>query len=95
MLSDAQPAQTTATAALLAAATALDYALFLGWDQVEDRDPATGALTGPYGAWQVAGCLLVLLALGLWAARHRQPLVVFTVPLVFTLCWAVDAATGL
>lgn len=87
-----QIATATATAGL-AALTALDYLAFLGWDQAKDRNPVTGAQTGPYETWQVVGCASVLLALGLWAARSGPAALVFVVPLVFTLCWAASAST--
>jgi hypothetical protein len=38
---------TAAAAVALAAATAVDYLAVLGWDLTKDRDPVTGALTGP------------------------------------------------
>jgi hypothetical protein len=81
-------------AAGLAAATAATYGAFLGWDQDKDLDPATGQLSGPYQAWQVVGCGVVLATLAFAAGwRGRMWLASIAVPAVLTACFAVDAAT--
>jgi hypothetical protein len=80
---------------LLVTATVLNYLIWLGWDQHRDIDPVTGAVTGPYEAWQVicAGAVLLPLALlARWQRRVRLAAVV--IPATFTACWTVDAATG-
>ncbi|MGW7665647.1 hypothetical protein ACWGJX_00495 [Streptomyces sp. NPDC054775] len=46
------------------------WAAWLGWDQHRDVQP-DGTTTGPYGAWQVIGLLLTLLAVVYWAASRR------------------------
>ncbi|MEW2356289.1 hypothetical protein [Spirillospora sp. NPDC029432] len=56
-------------AALTFAATLLNWYAWLGWDQRRDEHP-DGHTTGPYEAWQVAGLVLVLLALALAAAWY-------------------------
>ena len=79
--------------ALLFAGTAAAYLALLGWDQTAEVDPATHSQTGPYGAWQVVALVVLLFALGVWAAAQRAPHMVFAVPAVLTVCWTVDAVT--
>ena len=80
---------------LLVPATALDYLIWLAWDQRRDIDPVTGSVTGPYEAWQVLGVGAVLLVLALIAGWQRRALLAtVAIPAAFTACWAVDAATG-
>lgn len=92
-LASMKPHGATAVAAAgLAIATAVNYATFLGWDTTKGQDPETGSVTGPWATWQVVGCVVILLALGLWATRRGPAGLVFVVPLVFTACWTVSAA---
>ncbi len=81
-------------AAALTVATVLNYAAWLAWDQERDLNPVTMAETGPYEAWQVIGAASVL-ALLAFAAGWRQHLLlaIVVIPTVFTMCFAVDAAT--
>jgi uncharacterized membrane protein YfcA len=81
-----------AVAASLVVATAATYAALLSWDTHKTIDPSTGTLTGPYSAWQVIVCGLVLVALGAMAVRRGHRGLVFVIPGVFTLCWSVQAA---
>ena len=77
---------------VVAAAVALVYAGFLGWDQARDVDPGTGATTGPYGTAQVLACgVAFLLVVALGGARAPVASAV-TGPLSFTVLWSVDAA---
>jgi peptidoglycan/LPS O-acetylase OafA/YrhL len=79
----------------LGAATAATYGAFLAWDQHKDYDPATGQLSGPYKAWQVVGCGVVLAGLAFETGRRgRMWLASIVVPVVLTACFSVDAATG-
>jgi hypothetical protein len=47
----------------LALAVVACWWLWLGRDTVRDVDPVTGAVSGPYSAAQVAGCVLCLVAI--------------------------------
>ena len=90
-----RPARATVLAggALVAALTATAWYGWLGRDHEYQVDPVTGAVSGPYEAWQVAGCVLSLLALALAAGVLLRPLVpLAVVPPAFTVAWSVDAA---
>lgn len=68
--------------------------VFLGRDTVRDVDPATGAVTGPYGAPQVVACALVLVALVVAGALTVPAWVaVLAVALPFTVAWTAQAAS--
>ena len=79
-------------AALLAVATAATWFAWLGWDDEYQVDPATGSSSGPYEAWQVVGCVVTLLVLGLAVGVLFSPWLLAVVPPVFTVAWTVDAA---
>jgi hypothetical protein len=80
-------------AVLLVTLTAGNYLVWLGWDQRYDVD-AEGVVTGPYEPWQVIGLAVVLGGLAAFAGGRRQPEVaVAAIPVVITVCFAVDAAT--
>ncbi|MBE1530441.1 hypothetical protein [Actinomadura algeriensis] len=88
----------TAAALLLVLAAAANWAVWLGWDQHRDVRP-DGSETGPYQVWQVAGLILVLIALTVVAAALRHPVAAVAGPVLGTmiaLCadWS-DDATGL
>jgi hypothetical protein len=77
----------------IAAATVATYFGWLGWDTEYQVDPVTQAESGPYEAWQVAGCVVTLLVLALVAGLVFLPWVVAPVMTVsFTVAWAVGAA---
>ena len=81
---------------LIAAAvvlSALAWVGWLAWDHEYQVDAATGISSGPYEAWQVQGCVVMLLAAAVLAGLARpaaQAALWVTVP--FTACWVVDAA---
>lgn len=80
-------------ALLLATGAAAAHAAWLGWDQEYQRDPVTGASSGPYETWQVLGCAITVAALALGAGLLRRPgVAVGVVPAVFTTAWSLDAA---
>jgi hypothetical protein len=80
-------------AALLAAATLVNYLAWLGWDQRKDVQP-DGTETGPYHAWQIAGLVLVLGALTVAAAWRGHPTVAaIAITAAMIAAYAVDAAT--
>ncbi|MFD0899653.1 hypothetical protein [Actinomadura sediminis] len=88
----------TAAFLLLAVAAAANWAAWLGWDQHRDVHP-DGHETGPYQPWQVAGLILVLVALTAAAAAYRHPVTAVAAPVLGTmtaLCadWS-DDSTGL
>lgn len=80
------------------AVAALTVAAWAGWVSWEDgyhTDVATGATSGPYAWWQVAGCVLSLLVIAAVAPRWLNPLVVVPVMAAcFTIPWAISAATS-
>ncbi len=67
--------------ALLALTAAACWWTWMGWDRP------------PYEVWQVAGCAVCLLAVGVLAAR-RLPLwvVIPVLPLAFTAAWVSSAS---
>ncbi len=80
--------------ALVLAVTAfLAHAAWLGWDHTYQQDPVTGLTSGPYEAWQVAGCVVTLAVASVVAgARHHPWLALAIIPAVFTLIWSIPAA---
>ncbi|MFD0821290.1 hypothetical protein ACFQ0D_23955, partial [Micromonospora zhanjiangensis] len=67
----------------LAAASLAAWWLWLGTDRRYETDPTTGATTGPYQPWQVAGCVLTLVALAVGGGLLTRPwlvVVAVTVP---------------
>ncbi|GGV01624.1 hypothetical protein GCM10010182_18970 [Actinomadura cremea] len=86
----------TAAFLLLAVAAAANWAAWLGWDQRYDLHP-DGRQTGPYQPWQVAGLVLVLVALTVAAAAFRHPVTAVAAPVLGTmtaLCadWSDDSS---
>ncbi len=83
------PTLTTLTVVVL---TVVAWWIFLGRDVVREVDPATGNVTGPYGAPQVIACVLVLIALvvvGTLAAPAWVAVLAVAVP--FTAAWTIQA----
>lgn len=83
--------QATGVAAV-AVLSALSWFAWMGWDhqyQIVDGEP-----TGPYEAWQVAGCVLSLLAVfvGALLLRVRAWAAAAALVLAFTIAWTVQAA---
>ncbi|MFJ1753148.1 hypothetical protein [Kitasatospora sp. NPDC088134] len=54
-------------------ASALAWALWLGWDQRKDVHP-DGSETGPYQPWQVVGLVLTAAAAVCWSAYRGRAL---------------------
>jgi hypothetical protein len=81
---------------LLAAATAAAWFAWLGWDHEYQTDPVTGIASGPYEAWQVIGCVLTLIVIGVAAVVLRvQPVVAaLTMTLAFTVSWGLTEMPG-
>lgn len=78
---------------MLALGAFVSYMSWLGWDQEYQRDPVTGASSGPYEAWQVLGCAATLSVLAVVAGLLARPaLAVAVIPTVFTLTWSVEAS---
>ncbi|MDR6172769.1 hypothetical protein QE364_001479 [Nocardioides zeae] len=76
--------------AVLAAAAWFGW---MGWDDEYQVDAATNEISGPYEAWQVIGCVLTLLVLGVVAARRWRPFATAIVlSLAFTAAWSLTAA---
>jgi hypothetical protein len=79
---------------LLAAATVACWAVWLAWESGYHTDAATGAVSGPYSWWQVAGCGLTFAVLAAVAGRRLHPLIVALVMAVsFTAAFSVQAAS--
>ncbi|MEV5829347.1 hypothetical protein AB0L25_27675 [Spirillospora sp. NPDC052242] len=81
---------------LLAVAAAANWAAWLGWDRHYDVHP-DGRVSGPYQPWQVAGLVLVLVALTVAAAAFRHPVTAAAAPVLGTmvaLCadWSDDSS---
>lgn len=71
----------------------ITYGVFLAWDRALDVDPATGVETGPYQAWQVIGCAVVLTALAYAGGAAQQVLATSaSLTVAFTTAWSVQAA---
>lgn len=85
---------TAAAVVVLAALTAAVHLAVLGWDTGYDVDATTGQVSGPYAVWQVALAGALLLLLGLAAAWRGPAWLVAVVPVVFTVAWAVSAASA-
>lgn len=65
---------------------------WFAWDTVAGTD-AAGAQTGPYEAWQVAGCVLSWTALVWLGVRVLRPFLLITaLPAGFTAAWILTAA---
>lgn len=78
---------------MLALLTVAAWWLWLGWDTRYDVDPATGARSGPYEVWQVAGCVLTLLALAVAGGLLLRPWIVpLAMTPAFTVPWSLSAA---
>ncbi|MCC2316151.1 hypothetical protein [Cellulomonas xiejunii] len=77
--------------ALLAA---VSWFAWMGWDTQYRTDPATGAVTGPYEAWQVVGCAVCLVVVTVLAARVLGAWrAAVTVALAFTVAWSLTQAS--
>lgn len=65
----------------------------MAWDHGYQTDPATGVTSGPYQGWQVVGCVVCLVALGVGASvRLPAWLVIPVMPVAFTAAWSWTAA---
>lgn len=77
-------------ALVVAGVTVAAWAAWLGWDQGYDVR-ADGSVSGPYGAWQVAGLAVTLLAaVCCAAARGHSAAAVFGTTAGLTLAAYVD-----
>lgn len=87
------PTAPAARLALVAVLSAACWLAWLGWDTQYRTDPVTGDVSGPYEAWQVAGCALSLLVVAVLAVRALggwRAVVAVAVP--FTLAWVATSA---
>jgi hypothetical protein len=85
--------QVAGTAAVAVLAAALWYA-WMGWDTSYQTDPVTQVTSGPYEAWQVAGCALSLLVVfvGALLIGVRPLWASAALTLGFTAAWTATAA---
>jgi hypothetical protein len=84
-----------ATGALtVAVLSALLWFAWLGWDTTYQVDPVTQTTSGPYEAWQVAGCAVSLLTLfvGALLAGVRPFWASAALTVAFTAAWTASAA---
>ncbi|WZH53144.1 MAG: hypothetical protein PIR53_03910 [Nocardioides alkalitolerans] len=66
---------------------------WMGWDDEYQVDPVTDVASGPYEAWQVVGCAVTLLVVGVVAARWWRPFAAAIVlSVAFTVAWSVTSA---
>ena len=80
---------------VLVGLTTATWWVFLGWDTVRDVDPATGSVSGPYGAPQVIGCVVVLVGLvAVGTLMLPAWLAVLGVAFPFTAAWTAQAASS-
>ncbi len=85
------PLRGVAATLVLALASAGSWWAWLAWDDTYQTDPATGVASGPFEGWQVVGCVLSLLVVGLLAHRHLPAGVVAVAMTVsFTLAYAAS-----
>ncbi|MER5623990.1 hypothetical protein ABT061_23430 [Streptosporangium sp. NPDC002544] len=78
----------------LAAASLLNYLVWLGWDRERVVEP-DGSLSGPYEPWQVVGLVACLGILAVLAGRLGLPKIgTISVAGVMWLCWSIDAAVS-
>ncbi|UZN02816.1 hypothetical protein [Cellulomonas sp. S1-8] len=85
--------RTAARVAVVAALSAACWFAWMGWDTEYQTDPGTGAVTGPYEAWQVVGCLVSLVLVTVLAVRMLgRWRTVVTVAVAFTAAWSLTQA---
>jgi hypothetical protein len=81
-----------ATFTLVALTSATWWAL--GRDTIQEVDPATGSVTGPYEAPQVIACVVVLVGLVVIGALLLPAwLAVLGVAVPFTAAWTIQASS--
>ena len=81
--------------AVLAGASVLVYAGFLGWDRSEDVDPVTRSTSGPYDTWQIACTTVALGLLAYYGGRAQHAWAASAaISLAFTVAWSAGAATA-
>jgi len=77
-----------------AAATVVTWWAWLGHDDTRTTDPVTHVTSGPYETWQVVGCVLTLVAVGVVAALLLRPwTVAVAMTVAFTLAWSWRATS--
>jgi hypothetical protein len=85
----------TLGAIILAGATVTTWWAWLGWDTEYQFDPVTQTESGPYEAWQVAGCVLTLAVLAVAGGLVLPPwLAAGAMTVAFTAAWSARAAGG-
>jgi hypothetical protein len=89
-----EPYRQFAGAVAVALLSALQWYVWMSWDTGYQTDPVTGEVSGPYEAWQVAGCALSLLVVFVGALLFGiRPLWASTaLTLAFTAAWTATAA---
>jgi hypothetical protein len=76
----------------VATSTVAAWWLWLGWDTEHDIDPVTQSYSGPYEVWQVAGCVLSLVAIAVIGGWLLRPwTVAATMTIAFTVAWSWQA----
>ncbi len=79
----------------VAVLTVAAWYAWLGWDTGYDVDPSTGAVSGPYQWWQVAGCVFTLAAIAVLATLIAPAWAVAgALTLAFTAAWSARAASS-
>jgi hypothetical protein len=78
----------------VAALSALQWYAWMAWDTEYQTDPVTQVSSGPYEAWQVAGCAAALLVVfvGALLSGVRPLWASAAMTLSFTAAWTATAA---
>jgi hypothetical protein len=81
-------------ALVVAALSALQWYAWMAWDTEYQTDPVTQVASGPYEAWQVAGCAVSLLVVfvGALLLGVRPLWASAALTLAFTAAWTATAA---
>lgn len=80
----------------VAVLSAASWFAWMGWDTGYDVDPVTQVSSGPYEAWQVAGCgaTLVLVLVGALLLRVHPLVACAAATVAFTAAWTTTAASA-
>ena len=78
----------------VAVLSAAAWLAWMGWDHEYQIDPRTQVASGPYEAWQVAGCVgtLLVLLVAVLLMRVRWFVASLAMTVAFTAAWTATAA---
>jgi len=80
---------------VVAALSVGSWFAWMGWDHEYQVDPRTQTVSGPYEAWQVAGCAgsLLVLLVAVLLLRVRWFVACPAMTVAFTAAWTATAAS--